>query len=94
MALLDFATLQIDRHWGNLGFLTNNKVGVPSIKNIPLFDNECSFTLDRSMSSVEGFMHSLSTMKDPMKKYVMPMAQAKSNAPLLGVKTSLVQLRN
>ena len=90
MATLDFLTLQIDRHWGNFGFMFNDLKGIKTLTPIPVFDNECCFCLDEPISKIQEFSRLLHTIKNPNAKLVKPMAQAKDNAPLLGIKHSLV----
>lgn len=94
LALLDFATLQIDRHWGNFGFLNNSSKGMRSIKMIPTFDNGCSFNTDKPLVRVEALNRSLHNTKNWDKRIIIPMVTGKENAPLLGIKTSLVQVKD
>ena len=93
MALLDFLTMQVDRHWGNFGYLTNSKKGMSSVKVIPLFDNGCSFNGDKPISKMTTLNRSIVTNKHWEKRVILPMVSGKENSPLLGIKTSLVELK-
>ena len=93
IALLDFATMQVDRHWGNFGYQTNSKKGMSSVKVIPLFDNGCSFNGDKPISKMTTLNRSIVTNKHWDKRVILPMVTGKENAPLLGIKTSLVELQ-
>lgn len=94
LALLDFSTMQVDRHWGNFGFLNNSKKGMRTIKVIPMFDNGCSFNGDKPISKMETLSHAIDHNKKWEKHVIDPMVSGKENAPLLGIKTPLVTLKD
>lgn len=88
LALLDFSTIQIDRHWGNFGWMFNEQEGIKSLTTIPTFDNECCFCLDDVLKKVEAVALNVKSVRDPMTRIIIPKASSKKNAPLLGIKTS------
>ncbi len=88
VALLDFVTMQIDRHWGNYGVMFNEKFGIKSLVNIPTFDNECCLCLDDVLEKMEAIAQNIACTKDPMKRIIMPKASSKKMTPLLGIKTA------
>lgn len=90
IAVLDFLTLQKDRHWGNLGFMANQIKGIKSLTYIPVFDSECCFCLDEPLSTIEAYSQIVRNNKNPYSRLIRPMANSKSNVPLLGIKRTLV----
>lgn len=95
LAAFDCGTCQIDRHWGNVGWLHNNifedadfKVGL-----LPIYDNECSFLLDDMTE--ESFKKTVSLINDNKKKSVVVdmINRKKRNSPCLGIRTSLVRVK-
>ncbi len=88
LSLLDFLTIQIDRHWGNYGWMFNEQEGIKSLTAIPTFDNECCFCLDDVPEKAEAVAFNIKNTKDPMGRIIMPKAGSKKNTPLLGIKTA------
>lgn len=94
LALLDFATMQVDRHWGNFGFLNNSQKGMRTIMVTPIFDNGCSFNGDKPISKMSTLSHAIDHNRKWEKHVIDPMIKGKENAPLLGIKTPLVTLKD
>lgn len=96
LAVFDFFTCQIDRHWGNVGWLHNNifddddfRIGL-----LPIYDNECAFLLDDMTE--ESFKRILALINDKKKKSVVidMINRKKRNSPCLGLRTSLVKIKD
>lgn len=96
LALFDFSTCQIDRHWKNIGWLNNNFFDDNKFRIwlLPIYDNECSFLLDEAtpndIEKMVGLIH------NPKKKhnFVEMINRKKYNSPYLGIKTPLVRLKD
>ena len=95
LAVFDFGTCQIDRHWRNVTWINNNmyddrkfKVGL-----VPIYDNECSFLLDDITE--ENLQKLIENIRNPKKKQVaIDMVNKKRyNSPYLGIRTSLVRAK-
>ena len=93
LSLFDFCTCQIDRHWGNVGWIHNNTFDDAKfkIKLVPIYDNECSFLLDEA---TEESLRKLLTNINTPKRVQMAIDTVNSkryNSPYLGIRTSLVR---
>lgn len=95
LSMFDFATCQIDRHWGNVGWINNNlfEDNRFRIKLLPIYDNECSFLLDEITE--EDLINLIETIRSPKKSQIAidMVNKKKRNAPYLGIKTALVRLK-
>jgi len=93
LAIFDYCTCQIDRHWGNVGWLNNNMFDNKKfkIKLVPIYDNECSFLLDDATE--ESLQKMLENIRTPKKSQVaIDMVNKKRyNSPYLGIKSALVR---
>lgn len=93
LAFFDYLTCQIDRHWGNVGWMNNNMFDDKKfkIKLVPIYDNECSFLLDEATDeTLEKFLMYINTPKK--RQVAIDMVNKKRyNSPYLGIKTSLVR---
>lgn len=96
LALFDFCTCQIDRHWGNVGWLHNNIFEDQDFKVqlLPIYDNECTFLLDDMTE--ENLTKLLSNINTPKKTQIAidMVNRKKYYSPYLGIKTSLVRLKD
>lgn len=96
LALFDFCICQIDRHWGNIGWLHNNifEDDTFKIQLLPIYDNECSFLLDDITQ--EKLDQLIEYINSPKKKQIAidMVNRKKYNSPYLGVKTSLVHIKD
>lgn len=96
LALFDFCTCQIDRHWGNVGWLNNNMYDDEKfkIRLVPIYDNECSFLLDDATE--ESLSEFVKLINSPKKLQVAKdmVNRKKTNSPYFGVRTSLVRVKD
>lgn len=96
LAAFDFCTCQIDRHWKNIGWINNNMYDDNKFRvwMIPIYDNECSFLLDEA--TPEDVEKITTLIHTPKKRHnVVEMVNRKRvNSPYLGIKTSLVRLKD
>ena len=96
LALFDFCTCQIDRHWGNVGWIHNDIFDDAKffIGLLPIYDNECGCLLDEQTS--EKLNELLSNIRDPKKvqKAIDMVNKKKYYSPYLGVKTALVKIKD
>lgn len=96
LALFDFCTCQIDRHWGNVGWIHNNIFDDEKffIGLLPIYDNECGCMLDEL--TPEKLQDLLTNIRDPQKvqKAIDMVNKKKSFSPYLGVKTALVKIKD
>jgi len=94
LALLDFVTMQIDRHGGNICMQFDSKKGIgSSIQYIPAFDSECICGFDDDLIKVlqrarDYKARTATGSTAPFEKT----AASKKQAPLLGIRTSIVEL--
>ena len=96
LALFDFCICQIDRHWGNIGWLHNNILEDNTFKIVllPIYDNECSFLLDEI--TLEKLQQLIQNINNPKKRQIAidMVNRKKYHSPYLGIKTSLVTLKD
>ncbi len=96
LALFDFCTCQIDRHWGNVGWIHNNIFQDEkfSIGLIPIYDNECGFLLDEQ--TLEKLAELLTDIRNPKKvqRAIDMVNKKKYYSPYLGIKTALVKVKD
>ena len=96
LALFDFCTCQIDRHWGNVGWIHNNIFEDEkfTIRLIPIYDNECGFLLDEQTK--EKLASLLADIRNPKKaqRAVDMVNKKKYFSPYLGVKSALVKIKD
>lgn len=88
MALLDYATCQTDRHWGNIGWMRDSQVGMQTMTYIPLYDNESCFLLNKSLEWIDALAEKLEKTKNGKKTVIGPMVNGADRTPRLGVKTA------
>ena len=95
LAVFDYATCQIDRHWGNVGWLHNNifEDSDFKIELLPIYDNECAFLLDDMTEEVYGKI--VGQINDKKRKNVVVdmINRKKNHSPCLGIQTSLVRIK-
>ena len=96
LALFDFCTCQIDRHWGNVGWIHNNLFEDLrfTIRLIPIYDNECGFLLDEQ--TAEKLAELIGDIRNPKKvqKAIDMVNKKKYFSPYLGIKTPLVKIKD
>lgn len=95
LAIFDFCICQIDRHWGNVGWLHNNDFESENfrISLLPIYDNECSFLLDDITEKDLAEMLSNIRSGKNVQKVIDKVNKKKFNAPYLGIKTALVRVK-
>lgn len=95
IALLDYLTIQVDRHNGNYGCMYVSSKGIKSATYIPIYDNECCFFLHKRPEKIGAFLQRLSDNrvkeKDKLKQ-INALAAGKDSTPILGIYTSIVEL--
>ena len=96
LALFDFCTCQIDRHWGNVGWIHNNifEDDRLTIRLLPIYDNECCFLLDEQTK--EKLAELISDIRNPRKvqKAIDIVNKKKYFSPYLGIRTPLVKIKD
>ena len=96
LALFDFCTCQIDRHWGNVGWLHNNIFEDEDFKIqlLPIYDNECTFLLDDMTE--ENLLKLVENINTPKKTQIAidMVNRKKYHSPYLGIKTALVRIKD
>lgn len=95
LGLFDFNTCQIDRHWGNVGWINNNIYDDNSFKInlIPIYDNECSFLMDEITE--ENLNKLIANINSEKRVHIAIDAvnKKRTQSPCLGIKTSLVRIK-
>lgn len=93
LALFDFCTCQIDRHWGNVGWLHNNIFEDDDFKIqlLPIYDNECTFLLDDMTE--ENLLKLVQNINTPKKTQIAidMVNRKKYHSPYLGIRSALVR---
>lgn len=96
LALFDFCTCQIDRHWGNVGWLHNNIFEDQDFKVqlLPIYDNECTFLLDDMTE--ENLLKLVENINTPKKQNIAAdmVNRKKYHSPYLGIKSALVRVKD
>lgn len=95
LALFDFCTCQIDRHWGNVGWLNNNIYDDDSFKInlIPIYDNECSFLMDEiTEENLNKLIANINSEKK-VQVAIDAVNKKRTQSPCLGIRTSLVRIK-
>ena len=96
LALFDFCTCQIDRHWGNVGWLHNNIFEDQDFKVqlLPIYDNECTFLLDDMTE--ENLLKLVENINTPKKQNIAAdmVNRKKYHSPYLGIKSALVRIKD
>lgn len=88
MALLDYATCQTDRHWGNIGWMSVLEMGVSTMRYIPLYDNESCFLFNKSLEYLDDLAEKIEKSKNGKKTVVEPIVNGADRTPRLGIKTA------
>lgn len=89
LSLLDYLTMQSDRHWFNISFSLNSLIGDDSLKLTKIYDSGNCFLLNRGRRTISEYAKQFARSRN-LDKLIFDYTVTKQ--PMLGLSTDLTQL--